>query len=256
RLEDEKQLLEDRKRLEAERKRLEQERQELARIKTEIKERKRLEAEKQLLEEKRALEEKIKQEKTQSKQLVYLPQAPAEMQSDSRLNLAIFPFCESNISNIKVKDQKEFTNFIINFSKNIPNVILTHSFYPYNKYKTNYNPVSIEHLINEDIQKKMWYGNSKFPKKKPDFNVLKELAKKISADLILTFRIVSKDVGPIRIDTDYNGYLIDIDKNIFYERKIYLEEYAFPSADFDLIKKITKDIFKLYLSSNPQLRTK
>ena len=88
------------------------------------------------------------------------------MQSDSHLNLAIFPFCESNISNIKVKDQKEFIDFIINFSKNIPNVILTHSFYPYNKDKTNYKLVSVEHLINEDIQKEMWYGNSKFPKKK------------------------------------------------------------------------------------------
>jgi len=67
---------------------------------------------------------------------------------------------------------------------------------------------------------------------------------------------VSEIVGPLRIETDYNGYLIDIDKNIFYERKIYIDEYAFHSADFDLIKKITKDIFKLYLSSNPQLRTK
>ncbi|MGD9231377.1 MAG: hypothetical protein PVJ20_11235, partial [Desulfobacterales bacterium] len=105
-------------------------------------------------------------------------------------------------------------------------------------------------------QKEMWYGNSKFPKKKPDFTVLKKLAKQISADLILTFRIVSQDAGPIRIKIDYNGYLIDIDKNIFYERKIYSEEYSFPSVDFDIIKKITKDIFKFYLSSTPQLRTK
>jgi serine/threonine protein kinase len=256
RLEDEKRLLEERKRLEAEQKRLEQERQELERIKAEIEERKRLEAEKQALEEKKALEEKIIQKKPQSKQLAYLPQLPPEIQSNSRLNLAIFPFCKRNMRDIIAKDWKEFTSFIINFSKNIPNVILTHSFYPYNKHKINYNLISIEPLINEDIQKEMWYGNSKFPKKKPDFTVLKKLAKQISADLILTFRIVSQDAGPIRIKIDYNGYLIDIDKNIFYERKIYSEEYSFPSVDFDIIKKITKDIFKFYLSSTPQLRTK
>ena len=173
---------------------------------------------------------------------VSFAQAPAEMQSDSRLNLAIFPFYESNISDLIVKDWKEFTTFIINFSKNIPNVILTHSFYPYNKYKINYKLVSVEHLINEDIQKQIWYGNSKFPKKKPDYNVLKELAKQISADLILTFRIVSNTFGPNRIEIDYNGYLIDIEKNIFYEKEIHLEEYAFPSVDLDVIKKITKDI--------------
>ena len=178
-------------------------------------------------------------------------QAPAEMQSDSRLNLAIFPFCESNIRNIEVKDQKEFIDFIINFSNNIPNVIVTHSFYPYNEYKTNYKLVSVEDLINKDIQKEMWYGNSNFPKKKPDFNVLKELAKQISADLILTFRIASEEAGPVRIDVEYNGYLIDIEKNIFYEKETCLEEYEFYSVDFDLMKKITKDIFKSYLTSNP-----
>jgi len=38
---------------------------------------------------------------------------------------------------------------------------------------------------------------------------------------------VSEIVGPVRIETGYNGYLVDIDKNIFYERKMLAFQFVF-----------------------------
>ena len=130
-----------------------------------------------------------------------------------------FPFCESAIANTKVKEQIEFTDFMIKYTNNIPNMIFTHSFYPYHEYRTEHKLRRINRLIHEGLEKEIWYGNSEFSKKKPDDNILKKLAKKINSDLILTFKISSTMTHPSEIRVTYNGYLVDIEKNIDYEKK-------------------------------------
>ena len=81
----------------AERRHLEQERMELDRIKMEIErekiaaKRKQLEEERKALNSKRKRDEKLKQEKVQSKQFTYIPQTTAQVPSDSRFKLALFP---------------------------------------------------------------------------------------------------------------------------------------------------------------------
>jgi hypothetical protein len=159
-------------------------------------------------------------------------------------SLAVFPFCESVIANIKVIEQKEFTDFMINYTNNIPNILFTHSYYPYHKYKTDHQLRRINSLIHEDLEKEIWYGNSAFPRKKPDY---------INSDLILTFKIASVSIHSGEGRVTYNGYLIDVEKNIDYEKieREYYYERTIGFADFDIVKKMTKDLFELYLNSNP-----
>ena len=59
---------------------------------------------------------------------------------------------------------------------------------------------------------------------------------------------------PSEIRVAYTGYLIDIKKNIDYEkiRREYYTERSIGFADFNILKQMTRDLFELYLSSNPQ----
>ena len=83
--------------------------------------------------------------------------------------------------------------------------------------------------------------------------MLKKLAKKINSDLILTFKISATPTYVNEMLVTYKGYLIDIDKNIDHEkiRREYYNEQSIILADFDILKKMTKDLFELYLNSNP-----
>jgi hypothetical protein len=202
--------------------------------------------------------EKLKQEKPKSKQLAYISKTPAQVQPESRLRLAVFPFCESALEDSKVNDQKEFTDFVIKFTKKVPNIILTHSFYPYNEYETDDRPESIKKIIPKKIVREIWYGNSRFPRKKPDYDVLKKLGEKINSDLILTFKVVASATHTNQLTITYNGYLIDIEKNIYYERKNYesYDDLTTGFIDFDTIKKMTRGLFKSFHISNPQTDVK
>ncbi len=257
RLEEEKKALaakrKQEEKLEAEKKRLEEERKALEeKIKREEKlraERKRLEEEKRALAVKREQEEKLKQEKAQIKQSADTPQAPAQVIPDPRSRLAVFPFCEFTMPQTEEKYQKQYINFIINYTSEIPNIILTHSFYGYNTEKADHEVDSIKEMISKDLNRAIWYGTSKRAKIKPDFNTLKKLSEKIDSDLILTFKIETELSDPIHQMVNYNGYLVDINKNIIHETVDHAEDFAY--TDFSIVKKMTKELFELYQNSNP-----
>jgi class 3 adenylate cyclase len=216
-------------------------------------------------EEKKALEEKKRQEEARKKQLAVIPKAASKSpddgifyhkpEGDNRHTLAVFPFCESAIAHTKVIEQKDFTDFMINYTKNIPGIIFTHSYYPYHMHRTKQQLRLINSLIHEGLEKEIWYGDSEFPRKKPDYNILKKLAKTMNSDLILTFKISSTATHPSEIRVTYNGYLVDIEKNIDHEKKEiqYYTERTIGFVDFDIVKKMTKDLFELYLNSNPKI---
>jgi class 3 adenylate cyclase len=251
----------DQKRIEEEKRALEARKRQEEKLKMEM-EKKRISAERKRMEdEKRALEVRKRREE---KKLADIPNtAPRSSdngivyhkpEGDNRYSLAVFPFCESAIAKIKVVEQKEFTDFVIKYTDNIPNIFLTHSYYPYHKYKTNHQLRRINSLIHEGLEREIWYGNSAYPRNKPDHNVLKKLAKKINSDLILTFKISATPTYVNEMLVTYKGYLIDIDKNIDYEKieRAYYSEQSVSLAEFDIIKKMTEDLFELYLNSNPQ----
>jgi len=256
----------ERKRFEEEKRALEAKRRQEERLKIEMEKQKIAAERKQIEEEKKALEAKIKQEETRKKQLAYIPKVASKRRDngivyhkphgDNRFSLAVFPFCESAIASTKVQEQKEFTDFIINYTNNIPSILFTHSFYPYHEYKTDQQLRRINNFILEDLEKEIWYGNSTYPRNKPDYKVLKKLAQKINSDLILTFKISATPTYINEMCVTYQGYLIDIDKNIDYEkiRKRYYNEQTICLPDFDMLKQMTKDLFELYLNSNPQAR--
>jgi len=265
-MEEEKQkITAERKRIEEEKKALEAKKRQEAQLKIELEKQRIVAERKRIEEERKALEVKKRQEAARKKQLAYISNTASKSpddgivyhkpEGDNRFSLAVFPFCESVIANTKVKDQIEFTDFMINYTNNIPGIVFTHSFYPYHKYRTNHQLRLINNLIHEGLEKEIWYGKSEFPRKKPDYNTLKKLAKKINSDLILTFKISSTTTHPSEIRVTYNGYLIDIEKNIDYEKKDikYYTERSIGFADLDVLKQMTKDLFKLYLSSNPQM---
>ena len=253
RIEDEKRALEAKKRQEEQLK-IKMEKQRIAA------ERKRIE------EEKRALQAELRKEEDRKKQLAYIHKTASKSPDDSivyhkpegdkRCSLAVFPFCESAIAPTQVTDQKEFTDFMINYTHNIPDILFTHSYYPYHEYKTGRQLRRINGFIHENLEREIWYGNSKFPREKPDYNVLKKLAQKINSDLILTFKISATPTYVNEMCVTYKGYLVDIDKNIDYEKilKRYYNEQTICLADFDILKQMTKDLFELYQNSNPQAR--
>jgi class 3 adenylate cyclase len=258
-----KKIAAERKRIEEEKKALEAKKRQDEKLEMEM-EKKEIAAERKRIEEaRRALEAKKRRDE---KQLAFIPNTASRSSDngivynkpdgDNRTSLAVFPFCESAIAHTKVIEQKEFTDFMLKYTNNIPNILLTHSYYPYNKYKTDQQLRRINSLIHEDLEKKIWYGNSAYPRDKPDYNVLKNLAKTINSDLILTFKISATPTYINEMCVTYKGYLIDIDKNIDYEkiRKEYYSEQTFCLADFDILKKMTKDLFELYQNSNPQIR--
>jgi hypothetical protein len=253
RIEDKKRALEEKKRREEELK-IEMEKQRIAA------ERKRIE------DEKRALQAEVRQEEARKKQLAYIPNTASKSRDDgivyhkpdgdNRTSLAVFPFCESAIAPTKVNEQKEFTDFIIKYTNKIPSILFTHSFYPYHKYKTDHRLRRIHSIIHESLEREIWYGNSKFPRNKPDYNILKKMAQKINSDLILTFKITATPTYINEMCVTYKGYLIDVKKNVDYERisKRYYNEQTICLADFDVLRKMTKDLFGLYLNSNSQAR--
>jgi class 3 adenylate cyclase len=254
----------ERKRFEEEKRVLEAKKRQEEKLKIEM-EKQRIAAERNRMEEeKRALESKKRREEARIKQLAYISNTASKSrdngivyhkpEGDSRHSLAVFPFCESAIANSKVKEQKKFTDFMIKYTSNIPNIVFTHSFYPYHEHRTDHQLRLVNSLIHEGLERDIWYGDSTFPRKKPDYNVLEKLAKKINSDLILTFKISSTMTHPSEIRVTFNGYLVDIEKNIYYEKieRKYYTERSIGFADFDIIKKMTKDLFELYQKSNPQ----
>jgi class 3 adenylate cyclase len=258
-----KKIAAERKRIEEEKRALEANKRREEKLKIEMEKKKNAAERKRIEEEQRALDaEKSREEK----QLAYIPNTASKSRDngivyhkpdgDKRDSLAVFPFCESAIRNIKVIEQKEFTDFMIKITNNIPNIILTHSYYPYHEHRTKHQLRRINSLIHEGLEKEIWYGNSAFPRKKPDHSVLKQLAKTIHSDLILTFKIVSVPTHPVELYVTYSGYLVDVENNIDYEKthRKYYNERSIGFADFDIIKKITKDLFELYQKSNPQIR--
>jgi class 3 adenylate cyclase len=255
----------ERKRIEEEKRALEAKKRQEEKLKIEM-EKKRIVAERKRIEEERkALDAKKRQAEAQKKQLATISETASKSpndgivyhkpEGDNRHSLAVFPFCESAIASTKVIEQKEFTDFMINYTNNIHNIVFTHSFYPYHEHRTDHQLRHINSLIHEGLEKEIWYGNSDFPRKKPDYNILKNLAKTIHSDLILTFKISSTWIHPSEIRVTYNGYLIDIEKSIDYEKteRKYYTERSIGFADLDILKQMTKDLFELYLSSYPQV---
>ena len=120
----------ERKRIEEERKALEAKKRQEEQLKIEM-EKQRIAAErKRMEEEKKALEAKKRQEEARKKQLATIPKTASKSpddgivyhkpEGDNRHSLAVFPFCESAIAKTKDKEQKEFTDFMINAYKQYP----------------------------------------------------------------------------------------------------------------------------------------
>ena len=225
----------------AERSRLEQERKELERIKMEI-ERKDIEFERKQIEGKR-----LKQEKAQSEWLASIPETTVNS-IEKRYRLAVFPITEIGFPASDLKDLRKYIDFIIKYTSGIPNIILTHSVYPYNMDYTTHQIKSIREIINKNIEKKIWYGNSWSAKKKPDLKMLKELSSRINNGLVLIFKIVVES-NSVFDNFKYTGYLVDIDNNISF-RQFYSTEQSSSDTDFGILEKMTKKLFKSYLKSN------
>jgi hypothetical protein len=257
--------------LTAERRRLEQERMELERIKMEI-ERRKIEADLKVIQkERKTLEATIKQEETlkpekaQRKQLAAIPKKAASSSENGmvyhkpdnkkKYRLAVFPISEIGIPASSSKDQKKYIEFIIKYTKDLPDIILTHSFYPYNEGNKT-NPItSINEIINKNMERKIWYGNSRYAKNKPDIKILEELSKKINSGLILIFKVASEPGTPVYDNSSYAGYLIDIDNNISF-KEIYYSEQSSPHTDFTIVETMTKKLFTSYLNASPQIGTR
>jgi uncharacterized caspase-like protein len=236
--------------LTAERKRLELERIELERIKIEM-ERKKIEA------ERKQLQKQLKQKKTKRMKLAAIPQTAMGSSNNGMVSnkpgrakktgLAVFPISEIGIMESSLRDQKKYIDFIIKYTSNIPNIILTHSYYPHDTDDPAHQIKSIREIINKNIEKKIWYGNSRYAKNKPDLNLLKELSGKINSGLILTFKITS-EIGIIVDNFTYTGYLVDVDNNISV-KDVHYSEQSSGFTDFSIVKKMTKKLIKSYLSS-------
>jgi len=249
--------------LTAERRRLEQERLELEHIKIKI-EWKKIEVERKQIEGKIKRKERLKQEKTQSEWLASIPETAVnssdngmvdnKLDSEKRFSLAVFPISEIGMPVSSVEDQKKYIDFIIKYTSDIPNIMLTHSFYPYDEDYTAHHIKSIREIINKKVEKKIWYGNPRYSKNKPDLKMLNELSKRINSSLILTFKIVS-EIGMTMDNFTYTGYLVDIDNNISFEETYYSEQ-SLPFTDFTIVEKMTKKLFRSYLNSNAHIGTK
>jgi len=229
--------------LKAESARLEQERMELELIKMEI-EKKKIEAERKKLA---AIPETTVDSSDDG-------MADNKLDSDKRHSLAVFPISEFGILSSSLENQKKYIDFILKYTSDMPNVMLTHSFYPYNKEYTAHHIKSIREIINKNIEKEIWYGNSRYSKNKPDLKILNELSRRINSSLILTFKIESQPGREVDRFT-YTGYLVDIDNNISFKEIDYSEQSS-PFTDFTIVEMMTKKLFKSYLKSNSQIGTK
>jgi hypothetical protein len=241
-------------RLAAEQLRLEQERMELERIKIEM-ERKKIEA------ERNRIREQLQQNSTQSKKLAAIADTAAgsdqgtldhQIHGDKRTRLAVFPISEIGIMASSEENQKKFMDFIVKITSKFPNIILTHSFYPYDA-DDEHQIKSIRKMINETVEKKIWYGNSRYSKNKPDLKTLKKLSGKINSGLILIFKITS-EIGVIADNFAYTGYLVDMNKNTLFKETHYKEQSS-GFSDFAVVKMMTKKLFKSYLDAESQIGT-
>ena len=245
--------------LTAERRRLEQERLELERIKMEI-ERKKLEDELNAVKAKT-----LKPEKPRSKQLAAIPtKAPSSSEKDGdnhkadkgkRHSLAVFPISEIGFPVSSSNDLKKYIDFIIKYTDNFPDIILTHSYYPYENGRTTHPIISIRDMISHKIERKIWYGNSSYAHNKPDIKMLKQLSKKINSGLVLIFKVESEGASPYSENSRYIGYLVDIDHDLSFEEN-YDSEQSSPFTDFAIVETLTKKLFKSYLNSNHHIDTK
>jgi len=224
-----------------ERRRLEQERIELARIKMEM-ERKNIEFERKQLEKKR-----LQQGKAQNGWLASIPETTMNS-IEKKYRLAVFPITEIGFIAADLKNQRKFVDFIIKYTSSLPNVTLTHSYYPYNMDYTTHKITPIKELINKDIEKKIWYGNSWLAKSEPDLNLLKELSNKMNSGLVLIFKIAI-DSNSVVDNFKYTGYLVDIDNNKSF-KQFYSTEQSSSATNFGILEKMTKKLFKSYLKSN------
>jgi len=225
----------------AERRRLEQDRIELERIKMEM-ERKNIEFERQQLEKKR-----LNQEKAQNELLASIPETTVNS-IEKKYRLAVFPITEIGFPAADLKNQRKYIDFIIKYTSSLPNITLTHSYYPYNMDYTTRKITPIKELIDKDIEKKIWYGNSWLAKSKPDLNMLKELSNRMNSGLVLIFKIAIDSNSVVDI-FKYTGYLVDIENNRSF-KQFYSTEQSSSATNFGIVEKMTKKLFKSYLKSN------
>lgn len=250
--------------LAAERRRLEEERRELEKIRAEIEERKELEAERRRLQaehgqikaEKQEIAKGykesgrpgLKSQKPPSEPLASASQTVVPVRSDALLNLALFPFCKSSLGGMDPSAEEKFVDFVVDYTRSIPNVAFTHSYYAAKKPALQ-KLISIKQTISDGAEKEMWFGDSRYPKKKPDFETLSRLSKSINSNLVLTFKVIHLPSVNERDFIEYKGYLVDIEKNAYYEKRLEIED--FPSIDVNRLQNITKSLFTSYLKSNP-----
>lgn len=224
-----------------ERRRLEQDRMELERIRMEI-ERKNIEFERKQLEKKR-----LNQEKAQNELLASIPETTMNS-IEKKYRLAVFPITEIGFPAADLRNQRKYIDFIIKYTSNIPNIKLTHSYYPYNVDYTTHKITPIKELIDKDIEKKIWYGNSWLAKSKPDLKMLKELSNRMNSGLVLIFKIAIDSNSVVDI-FKYTGYLVDIENNRSF-KEFYSTEQSSSATNFGILEKMTKKLFKSYLKSN------
>jgi len=106
----------------------------------------------------------------------------------------------------------------------------------------------IKELIDKDIEKKIWYGNSWLAKSKPDLKMLKELSNRMNSGLVLIFKI-SIDSNSVVDIFKYTGYLVDIENNRSF-KEYYSTEQSSSATNFGIVERMTKKLFKSYLKSN------
>lgn len=167
--------------------------------------------------------------------------------------LAVFPISEIGFQASSLEDQRKYVDFIIKHTSDIPNIILTHSFYPHSRNYATQPIKSIREIINKNIEKKIWYGNSRYSKNKPDLKLLNELSKRIRSGLILIFKIVS-ETGVVVDNFTYTSYLIDIDNNKSFKEVHFIEQSS-SLTNFAIVEMMTKKLFESYLSVNSQTGT-
>jgi uncharacterized caspase-like protein len=245
--------------LTAEHRRLEQERLELERIKMEI-ERNKLENELNAIKAK-----SVKQEKPRSKPLAAIPRKVVsssekdgvhhKADNEKGNHLAVFPISEIGFPASSSEDLKKYIDFIIKYTNDMPDIMLTHSFYPHHNGRTTHPIKSIRDMIDHNMERKIWYGNYSYAQDKPDIKLLKQLSKKINPGLILIFKIESEGSSPYADNSRYIGYLIDIDHDTSFGETYYSEQSS-PFTDFSIVETMTRKLFNSYLNAHPRTGAK
>ena len=245
--------------LTVERRRLEEERMELEQIKMEI-EKTKLEAELNAIKNKR-----VKQETPKRKQFAAISKKVANSTDNGmdrhiaegkRTNsLAVFPVSEIGIPKSSLEDLQKYIEFIVNYTSGLPDIVLTHSFYPYDSDQNTHPIKSIKEIINHNTERKIWYGNFSYTQNKPDINMLKVLSKKINSGLILIFKVESEGTSPGFDNANYTGYLIDMDNDVSFKESYYSEQTS-PYTDFTIVENMTKKLFTSYLNTDHRIQTR